>query len=306
MHAFRRDVIRAERRRGLEGLPGRSDGVALLSVEADQPFEREQDGSGLDLPGGRWTVPCSARWWWTTSRTSRRRAGRWWPSTRRRAKSCGCIRSARAAAAGAESPGSAARTTGKAKIRKDRRIFVTTGGYLHAIDALTGKTVDSFADHGKLDLKIGIDRAPIPLASRTPGRIFENLIILGSFPGEGYLAPPGDLRAFDVRTGKLAWVFHTIPHRGRTWVRHVAARTPTSTWAAWMCGAKSPWTRSAESRIFRCRPPSMNCTAAIARATTCSPTACWRWMRAPANICGTSRPCITISGITIRRRRRNS
>lgn len=98
--------------------------------------------------------------------------------------------------------------------RKDRRILVTSAGYLYAIDALTGKTVDSFADHGRLDLKIGIDRTPIPLASRTPGRIFENLIILGSFPGEGYLAPPGDLRAFDVRTGKLAWVFHTIPHPG--------------------------------------------------------------------------------------------
>lgn len=102
----------------------------------------------------------------------------------------------------------------ESKDRKDRRIFVTTGGYLHAIDALTGKTVVSFADHGKLDLKIGIDRAPIPLASRTPGRIFENLIILGSFPGEGYMAPPGDLRAFDVRTGKLAWVFHMIPRQG--------------------------------------------------------------------------------------------
>ena len=96
----------------------------------------------------------------------------------------------------------------------DRRIFVTSAGYLWAIDALTGKTVDSFADHGKLDLKIGIDRAPIPLVSRTPGRVFENLIILGSFPGEGYLAPPGDLRAFNVRTGKLVWVFHTIPHQG--------------------------------------------------------------------------------------------
>ncbi|MBV9746022.1 MAG: PQQ-binding-like beta-propeller repeat protein [Acidobacteriia bacterium] len=102
----------------------------------------------------------------------------------------------------------------ESKDRKDRRILVTSGGYLYAIDALTGKTVDSFADHGKLDLKTGIDRAPIPLASRTPGRIFENLIILGSFPGEGYLAPPGDIRAFDVRTGKLAWVFHTIPRPG--------------------------------------------------------------------------------------------
>jgi len=75
--------------------------------------------------------------------------------------------------------------------------------------------VESFADHGRLDLKTGIDRATTPLASRTPGRVFENLIILGSATGEGYLAPPGDIRAFDVRTGKLAWVFHTIP-AGRT------------------------------------------------------------------------------------------
>jgi quinoprotein glucose dehydrogenase len=89
----------------------------------------------------------------------------------------------------------------ESKDRKDRRLFVTSSGYLHAIDALTGKTIESFADHGKLDLKTGVDRAPIPLASRTPGRIFENLIIVGSFPGEGYLAPPGDIRAFDVRTG---------------------------------------------------------------------------------------------------------
>lgn len=102
----------------------------------------------------------------------------------------------------------------ESKDRSDRRIFVTTAGFLHAIDAKTGNLVDSFADHGKLDLKIGIDRTTTPLASRTPGRIFENLIILGSATGEGYLPPPGDLRAFDVRTGKLAWVFHTIPRPG--------------------------------------------------------------------------------------------
>jgi quinoprotein glucose dehydrogenase len=96
----------------------------------------------------------------------------------------------------------------------DRRIFVNGGGFMYAVNASTGELVDSFADHGKLDLKTGIDRAPISLASRTPGRIFENLIIVGSFTGEGYLAPPGDIRAFDVRTGKLVWVFHTIPHPG--------------------------------------------------------------------------------------------
>jgi quinoprotein glucose dehydrogenase len=102
----------------------------------------------------------------------------------------------------------------ESKDRADRRILVSSGGMLHAIDARTGKLVDSFADHGKLDLKTGIDRAPVPLASRTPGRIFENLIILGSATGEGYLAPPGDIRAFDVVSGKLAWVFHTIPRPG--------------------------------------------------------------------------------------------
>jgi quinoprotein glucose dehydrogenase len=102
----------------------------------------------------------------------------------------------------------------ESKDRSDRRILVTTGGFLWAIDALTGNPVDSFADHGKLDLKTGIDRTNTPLASRTPGRVFENLIILGSATGEGYLPPPGDLRAFDVRTGKLTWVFHTIPRPG--------------------------------------------------------------------------------------------
>ena len=83
----------------------------------------------------------------------------------------------------------------ESKDRTDRRVFVTSGGFLHAIDARTGKLVDSFADHGKLDLKTGLDRGTRPLGSRTPGRIFENILILGSATGEGYLAPPGDIRA---------------------------------------------------------------------------------------------------------------
>jgi quinoprotein glucose dehydrogenase len=102
----------------------------------------------------------------------------------------------------------------ESKDRTDRRLLVTSAGYVHAIDARTGKLVDSFADHGKLDLKIGLDRGTRPLGSRTPGRIFENILLLGSATGEGYLAPPGDIRAFDVVTGKLLWVFHTIPRPG--------------------------------------------------------------------------------------------
>lgn len=112
----------------------------------------------------------------------------------------------------------------ESKDRSDRRILVTSSGGLFAINALTGETVDSFADHGRLDLKMGIDRTGVPLGSRTPGRIFENILILGSATGEGYLAPPGDIRAFDVVTGKLLWVFHTVPRPGEfgydTWPKN--------------------------------------------------------------------------------------
>jgi quinoprotein glucose dehydrogenase len=112
----------------------------------------------------------------------------------------------------------------ESKDRSDRRLFLPYGGSMLAIDAKTGKLVDSFANHGKLDLKMGLDRTTRPLASRTPGRIFQNIMIIGSATGEGYLAPPGDIRAFDVVTGKLVWVFHTVPRPGEpgydTWPKN--------------------------------------------------------------------------------------
>ena len=52
------------------------------------------------------------------------------------------------------------------------------------------------------------------MQSTTPGRVFEDLLILGSATNQGYGSAPGDIRAFDVRTGKLVWTFHTIPHPG--------------------------------------------------------------------------------------------
>ena len=59
--------------------------------------------------------------------------------------------------------------------------------------------------------------------SSTPGRVFEDLLILGSSPGEGYFSAPGHIRAYDVITGELAWTFHTIPQPGEfgydTWPR---------------------------------------------------------------------------------------
>ena len=89
--------------------------------------------------------------------------------------------------------------------------------YLEAIDARTGALVDSFGQHDRVDLREGLDHDPSTvrhIQSNTPGRVFENLLTLGSSTGEEYTTPPGDLRAYDITTGKLAWIFHTVPHPG--------------------------------------------------------------------------------------------
>ena len=97
---------------------------------------------------------------------------------------------------------------------------------LEEIDARTGKSILSFGKNGLVDLREGLGRVPDQVArikSDAPGRVFENLIIEGSSTGENFLAPPGDIRAFDVITGKVAWTFHTVPHPGEygyeTWPR---------------------------------------------------------------------------------------
>lgn len=101
--------------------------------------------------------------------------------------------------------------------RSDRRLFYAGNHSLRALDAQTGKTIESFGTGGKVDLKQGLGRDPdtFRLAqSYSPGRIFEDLLILGSATNEGYGSAPGDVRAFDARTGELVWTFHTIPHPG--------------------------------------------------------------------------------------------
>jgi quinoprotein glucose dehydrogenase len=99
----------------------------------------------------------------------------------------------------------------------DRRLLFASNHYLRALDARTGKPILSFGDKGRVDLKEGLDRDPATVRlvqSTTPGRVFENLLILGSATNQGYGSAPGDIRAFDVRTGKLAWTFHTVPRPG--------------------------------------------------------------------------------------------
>jgi len=99
----------------------------------------------------------------------------------------------------------------------DRRLIFCFSDYLQELDARTGKPITNFGNKGVVDLREGLGRDPSTVGrvqSGTPGEVFENLIILGSAPGEGYLSPPGDLRAFNVLTGKQEWIFHTVPHPG--------------------------------------------------------------------------------------------
>ncbi|SHM85090.1 quinoprotein glucose dehydrogenase [Cyclobacterium lianum] len=98
----------------------------------------------------------------------------------------------------------------------DKRILFTGGDKLFAIDAGTGLPIPSFGNEGKVDLNQGMRGDPdkISVIPTSPGIVFEDLLILGTEVSELYGAEPGHVRAYDVRTGKLVWTFHTIPQPG--------------------------------------------------------------------------------------------
>jgi quinoprotein glucose dehydrogenase len=99
---------------------------------------------------------------------------------------------------------------------KDQRLIFSTNNLLQELDAQTGEPIARFGTNGIVDLRVGLDRdaSAINQQSRTPGRVFENLLILGSATNQEYASAPGDIRAFDVRTGALVWTFHTVPQPG--------------------------------------------------------------------------------------------
>jgi quinoprotein glucose dehydrogenase len=95
----------------------------------------------------------------------------------------------------------------------DQRILFTAGSDLYALNAKNGTPVKSFGLNGKVDLKEGLERdvSLLEVIATTPGIVFNDLLILGSRVSEGQLAAPGHVRAFDIKTGKIEWIFHTIP-----------------------------------------------------------------------------------------------
>ena len=120
----------------------------------------------------------------------------------------------------------------------DTRLYFAARHMFYALDAATGKPVPEFGNQGAVDLRENFDRPvkDIGIGIRTPGVVFNNMLIVGSIVSESLPSAPGDIRAYDARTGELRWSFHTIPHPGepgyQTWPEDVWKTTGgANSWA---------------------------------------------------------------------------
>lgn len=119
----------------------------------------------------------------------------------------------------------------------DERIFVGVQQFLYALDAKTGRPIPTFGDSGRIDMRDNLRPAEkLMIDLGTPGIVYKDLLILGSRTAESLPTPPGDIRAYDARTGALRWTFHTVPRPGEpgyeTW--------PKDAWT--YTGAANNWT----------------------------------------------------------------
>ncbi len=99
----------------------------------------------------------------------------------------------------------------------DRRLIFVMDSFIEEINATTGKLIRNFGIDGAVDMRKGLARAEGTSARAmpaSPGRIWKNTIVYGGQSGEQILTPPGDIRAYDVLSGKLLWQFHTQPLPG--------------------------------------------------------------------------------------------
>ena len=121
----------------------------------------------------------------------------------------------------------------------DRRVFAAVQSFIYALDARTGKVISNFGKDGRIDLRenLGRDPAKQSIVETSPGIIYKDLLIVGGRTPEALPAPPGDIRAYDVRTGTVRWTFHTIPHPGEpgyeTWPKDAWTYTgAANNWAS--------------------------------------------------------------------------
>jgi quinoprotein glucose dehydrogenase len=117
--------------------------------------------------------------------------------------------------------------------KPDALLFIS-GSTLYSINANDGTLNKSFGENGKVDFYEGLSiqpsmRSKIPVSSNAPGVVYQNLFIVGCKVPDELPAIPGDIRAFDINTGKLVWIFHTIPAKGEfgaeTWPENARERS---------------------------------------------------------------------------------
>jgi quinoprotein glucose dehydrogenase len=121
---------------------------------------------------------------------------------------------------------------------RERRLYFGARHWLYALDATTGQPLAGFGRHGRVDLRQGFrgrDPRTVSIGVNTPGVFFGDLLILGSIVPEGLPSTPGDIRAFDVHTGRPRWAFHTIPHPGE----HGHDTWPSEAWRS--AGGANAW-----------------------------------------------------------------
>lgn len=120
----------------------------------------------------------------------------------------------------------------------EQRILFGAGNWLMSVDAQTGEPDLDFGEAGKVDLRKGLSetREDFLIVANAPGVVYGDLVIIGMRLSEGLDAAPGHIRAYDIRSGKQQWIFHTIPHPGEagyeTWnPEYIAKIGGANNWA---------------------------------------------------------------------------
>jgi quinoprotein glucose dehydrogenase len=99
----------------------------------------------------------------------------------------------------------------------DGRVYFNYRYRLFALDARTGQKAAGWGnDSGWVDLREGLDRPVqgLSVSASTPGAVYKDMLIVGTSVPEALPSAPGDIRAYDVKTGAIRWTFHTIPRPG--------------------------------------------------------------------------------------------
>ncbi|MEM9887833.1 MAG: pyrroloquinoline quinone-dependent dehydrogenase [Bacteroidota bacterium] len=120
----------------------------------------------------------------------------------------------------------------------EKRLLLTASEFLYCLNAKTGELMPDFGENGRVDMHDGLDRdvEDLYIVSNTPGVVYKDKLILGSRVSESSGPVPGHIRAYNVKTGEIDWIFHTIPQPGQygyeTWPEDAWQYTGgANTWA---------------------------------------------------------------------------